>query len=75
MLLAVEQPHPQWLNHLLTMVPWVIIFLFLWFFIFQFLKRERRRQKELDEARTRAAALQQQLDQTSKAKEPMNRGG
>jgi flagellar biosynthesis/type III secretory pathway M-ring protein FliF/YscJ len=74
MLLAQEQPHPQWLNDLLALVPWVIIFLFLWFFIFRFLKRATQRRKELEAARAHAAALQQQLDQMSKAKEPTNGG-
>jgi hypothetical protein len=75
MLLAQEQPHPQWLSDFLAMVPWIVLFLFAWFFIYRFMTREKRRREELEAAKTHAAALQRQLDEVSKRSDPANRAG
>jgi hypothetical protein len=63
MLLAQPEQAPQWLNHVLAFVPWLIIFLFIWAFVFHSLRKKQREDSALQEIQARLALLEQKLDQ------------
>lgn len=72
-LAQIEQQRP-WLSVLLSLVPWILVFLFLWAFVYGILKRSRDSDIQFKQMQLRMDLLERKLDEALAASNRQDQG-